>query len=226
MDPTMEWQCADCLKVFLEKGNRGGYMGAGNHARSTGHTIRGLIDLETGEILVKGLDQRAALAAGIFVPPKQAAKEAAKAAQDPSSDDRDANARKKKGGATTDALDPSVTNNYTGQMTADIKGLDIHFPHYISAYAAMGMRVLKDPDTGAPYPWSADGMSKFLVDFLTKTFERMVPVFLGLTHDQTLSAGVQQQIASFIALVEGKSDPAEAAAFAQSLYQQLGMEEA
>jgi|GEM_PF-5243866 len=224
MEPTMEWQCADCLKVFPEKGNRGGYMGALNHQKSSGHTIRGLVDLETGEILIEGLDQRAALAAGIFTPPNKS-KAAAAAAPPAAEDGRDANARKRKGGATTDALDPSVTNNYTGQMTADIKGLDIHFPHYISAYAAMGMRVLKDPDTDAPYPWSADGMSKFIVDFLTKTFERMVPIFLGLTHEETLSAAVRHQIESFIQLVEGKADPVEAAAFAQSLYQQMGGED-
>lgn len=216
----MEWQCAECLKTFPEKGNRGGYMGAMNHGRTTQHAIRGLVNLDTGELLIEGLDQRKALELGIFQHPSKA-----KADKKTETDDTlDANARKKKGGASTDALDPSVTNNYRGEMTGDIKGLDIHFPHYIAAFAAMGMRCLNDPDTGAPYPWSADGMSKFLVDFLTKTFERMTPVFLGLTHDQTLTAAVQQQITSFIALVEGKQDPIEAAAFAQSLYQQLGQE--
>ena len=224
MDSAMEWQCADCLKTFPEKGNRGGYMGAMNHARRTGHTIRGLVDLDTGEILIQGLDQRAAMAAGVLQRPQKAKEEKAPADDPPPDDGRDANARKKKGGSTTDALDPSVTNNYTGQVTADIKGLDIHFPTYISAYAAMGMRVLADPDSGQPYVWSADGMSKFLTDFLTKTFERMVPTFLGLTYEQAQSAAVRQQIASFIQLVEGKQDPTEAATFAQSLYQTIGAE--
>ena len=223
MDDTMEWQCADCLKTFPEKGNRGGYMGALNHQK-TGHAIRGLVDLATGVVLVEGLDQRKALDLGIFQHPSKAKAKATKADAAEADDPRDANARKAKGGATTDALDPSVTNNYRGEMTADIKGLDIHFPHYISAFAAMAMRCLNDPDTGAPYPWSADGMSKLIVDFLTKAFERMVPVFLGLTYEQTLEATVQQHIASFITLVEGKENPVEAAALAQTLYQQMGAE--
>lgn len=209
-----EWQCVDCYETWTEDGSGAGFAKAMGHAANTSragkkHQIRGLLDLDSGEVVVEGLSRPAAERAGYVRPAAEKAKLKKQAAQDDG---------RPQGKVAGDALNPSVTSNYTGEVTGDIKGLDIHFPAYIGAYAAMGMRVFNDPDTGTLYSWNADGMAKFLIDFVTTAFERMVPFMLGIQQHELADRVMAQRVQALIEIVEG-SDGVTAADLARELYE-------
>lgn len=70
------WRCR-CGAEFEETGDRKGWGQAYKHARDTGHSLRdiiGLIDLDTGEVLVKGPDMRNAIGKGYVQPKDKPAK--------------------------------------------------------------------------------------------------------------------------------------------------------
>lgn len=58
------WRC-ECGEEWPESGDWKGASAAGNHARHIGHKIIGLVDRETGELIVKGWSIRNAQLKGI-----------------------------------------------------------------------------------------------------------------------------------------------------------------
>ena len=89
------WICGDCGEVFPESGSGDGMGKALSHTANTSkagnkHKIRGLVDDDTGEVLVPGLNPRTAQAMG-FIQGKagNSRKDRARAAQAASQDDDD-----------------------------------------------------------------------------------------------------------------------------------------
>lgn len=70
---NLVWRC-ECGAEFPETGDRKGFGQLFKHARETGHGMRGvigLIDLDTGELVIKGPDMRRAVAMGLVQPKEE-----------------------------------------------------------------------------------------------------------------------------------------------------------
>jgi hypothetical protein len=207
--------CSQCAEQWEETGTGQGFGKALAHSnrRNAGHKILGLVDLETGDILVEGLSRPQAEQKGYIVRTTPSGSGTAK----PPKDDR----------LTTtpsvgerDGLGASARTTKEPTMTGVVKGLQIEFPYYLATYAAMGMARFLDPETGQPYPFSAEGMAKYLTDFIREGHRRLLPVMLGLSHEELALGAVQQKLQALQAAIEGEQDPAAAALAAQRLYQQ------
>jgi hypothetical protein len=207
----VEWQCATCGETWPEQGDRAAFGRAMAHRANTSragtpHTIRGLVDLDTGEIVVSGLNVNEAEKLG-YVGPKVPRRDRG---EQPPDDERPIETTPLGGGGEgvrrpprTESFQPSAATRFDSQMLARIKGATIEIPAYMIAYAAMGMRVFTDPDTGAPYPWTAEGLAKYLTDMLRMAHERLLWLILGLTWDEYQRAEGQRLVAATIRTVEG-----------------------
>jgi hypothetical protein len=208
------WVCGECDERWEETGTGSGFGKALAHSnrQNAGHTIQGLVDLDTGELLVPGLNRPRAEQGGWIQRP-------AKKDLPPGPDKTERLTSTPAVGDRDPVHGASAKRATTGPpFSGTVKGLQIEFPLYIAAYAAMVMARLTDPDTGEPYPFTAEGMAKCLTDVLRLSFQRLVPVALGLTARQLADAAVRERVAALIATIEAQTDTAEVVALTRRLY--------
>lgn len=210
----LKWVCADCPEEWLEAGDANGYGKALAHTSHTSrqgakHTIRGLVETDDGEVKVAGLNKPAAQRLGLIRPdPTPTGKKAPPKA-------RGAEEKGQIRQGSRDAMEPSaVVTSKGGQVLGTVKGETIEFPVYMTAYWSMGMRVFRDPDTDEPYPATAEGMSKYVVDVMKLTHETLLWKMIGLNADQARSEAGRQQMQAITRTIRGLTS-AEIATMAQ-----------
>lgn len=206
------WACETCGETWEETGDQKGFGRAMAHRtnmrrKGEEHTIIGLIDRESGEILVDGLNIGDAMSRG-YVQRKGKADPTGEPAAPVDEAGTPPPPPKKGGTPRTDPLLPTGSGAKAPGMWATVKGLTIEIPAHVLTYASMGMRTFLDPDTGAAYPWTADGIAKYLTDFLTLGHERLLYMLIGLSWEDYQRAEGQRLVASTIKTIRGLTNEA------------------
>lgn len=189
------WVC-ECGERWEEDGTgrsmglAGGHLAAARRA-GTPHTMRGLVDTDTGELLLRGLNIQGARSAG-YVKGKQAAEgEDAPPAKGgggngggggrPSARPviRDVTeeqaVRALKTEPPRELVRPQQVNNVRGVLET----WTIVVPAPAFALFAMGREVIHRAD-GTPYPMTPDGFQEYLWDAFRTWHEDHMPFLLGL----------------------------------------------
>jgi hypothetical protein len=212
----LRWVCADCPETWLHDETGKGFGQALSHSGLTArtgqkHTIRGLVDTDTGEVLVAGINRRKAVELG-YLPPT--AKQKAQAAAAARGAEEKASIRR----GPADALQASVVNRpKDGTISATVKGAVIEYPAWAPALWSMGMRVFLDPETNDYYPPTAEGMAKYVTDMDRLVHEKLLWIMLGLTREQARTREAQHQMGVILETITGAAPEALVALVRENL---------
>lgn len=206
--------CRHCGQEWPEPGDRSGFGAAYQHAMKKdgwgaahpGEPDPGPKDLAfvtpEGE-LIEGLKaaQRAAEDLGMV----RSANTAAKAARRAGTGDEPLEDRLAKESVhRSDGMRGTPQTTTRGSpLAVDFKGLTLHLPPYLYAYFAMGIKRTVRPDTGEPYPFDAQGIADYVVDFLRYGHEARLPQFLEMSAADVDTAQGRRVLAATIAAIEG-----------------------
>ena len=182
------WVC-ECGEQWEEDGTGTGMGLAGSHlaaVRRTGdrHVMRGLVDLDTGELLVKGLNINGARAQGYVVGKKPPDSE-------PGSKTPPRGARPAVRDVTEEQAVRALTSEAPKELTrpqqvSNVRGVletwTVVVPAPAFALFAMGREVIRRED-GTEYPMTPDGFQQYLWDAFRTWHEDHMPFLLGLPAD-------------------------------------------
>lgn len=188
------WVC-ECGEQFEEDGTGGGMGLAGSHLaaiRRAGdrHAMRGLVDLDTGELLVKGLNMNGARASGYVTgknPPKddgggkpRSPAAAARPAVRPMSEEQ----------AVRSLTQDPPKELTRPQQVSNVRGVLETWTFVVPAPAfalfAMGREIIRRED-GTEYPMTPDGFQQYFWDAFRTWHEDHMPVLLGLPEEVPVS---------------------------------------
>lgn len=206
-----QWVCSDCDETWPATAFGAAFAHTGTTSKQGAkHTIRGLIDVDTGEVVIEGLNKKQAQALGIIPPDKARGG----TSERDEATDKDSPIRR----GPKDAMAPSVVNSAkSGIVAGTIKGATIEFPLYMPSYWSIGMQRLTDPDTGEPYPATAEGMAKYVVDFNRMAHEKMMWKFLGMAAEEARTEQGQARLEAVLRTLRGLTDDQVATLVRQNL---------
>ena len=221
-----EWRCRDCGQGWPEPG-RGEYvLTAGQHMKRQGHQPQGLVDLDTGEVVVAGsINRNAAEKLGIIVKPDRRAKKlreadapahappAASAPDDPSPPPRTK-------GVAAPVTGPGADPAFTGGVRtvaqpvdrlepgaiapppAQVLSFDVQWPSWALAYFDLLRPDIMDDD-GRPYEWGSKAFVRFVLDTYRASCRQLVARVMDQKLAGVDAAQAAKAVAATVATIEG-----------------------
>lgn len=215
-----EWRCADCGQAWPEEG-RGRYvLTAGQHMKRQGHHPLGLIDTETGEVLVAGsINRNAAERLGIIERPDRRRK--AKQTEPPDADtipldsETDPHDAPKSAWRPAQPLagnDPALTGAVKttrqsveslgpGDPKGQVVGFEVQWPLWaLSFFDLLRSEFLDDQDQ--PYTWSTKDFVRFVLDVYRHGCRNLVRQVVARRYATASAAERTKLAAAMISTVE------------------------
>lgn len=229
-----EWRCRDCGQGWVEPG-RGNYvLTAINHMRKAGHHPLGLVDTETGEVVIAdSLDRNTAEKMGIIEKHARSRRATREVDEDPApaTDPADPAPPPRRAGSAppiTPGADASFTggvrtvatkvdNLPAGQVAppaAQVLSFDVQWPSWALAYFDLLRTEILD-DAGEPYAWGSKPFVRFVLDVYRHGCRDMIRTVQERKLSGIDTARAAQAVAATIATIEGIDVPALLAIQAQ-----------
>lgn len=181
---ALEWVC-ECGERWEEAGDGKALSGKVlTHLRlmkkaGTPHRVVGLVDSETGKVLVEGANAKGAVKAGLITyRPDPAVEEELSA-------------------LSTGPRPRTLPTNIQGI----VQGVRLAIPPAAWGYFALGIPILRRDD-GSRYDWSPQGLSDYMWDVFRTWHEENMAVLLRLTPQQMRQPEVQERVRRIIAAIE------------------------
>lgn len=216
-----EWRCQDCGQGWLEEG-RGKYvLVALQHMKRQVHHPAGLVDTDTGEILVPGaINRNLAVKAGIIDPPTPRGKRAdsAEGAPPTAASPEDPAPPPRRAGVTAPITgnDPAMTGGVrvtaqrvdslapgqVGPVPAQVLALEVQWPSWALAFFDLLRGEYLD-DQDQPYDWSSKSFVRFVLDTYRHACRQLLETVMERRLAGVAATDRARAVAAALATVEG-----------------------
>lgn len=217
-----EWRCADCGMAWPEDGHARYFLAAGQHMKRQGHTPLGLVDTETGEVLVPTLNRMAAERLGIIATPDRRRKWRRETPAQPIETGPDGPAAPprhdppRSAPATPIGADPLMSGTVkttahvveslpprgqVGGTQATILTGQVQWPTWTLAFFDILREDYVDAE-GQPYAWSSRDFIRFVLDIYRYTCRHLVRQKMRRRMQMVNALEREQAIAAALATLE------------------------
>lgn len=216
---TYEWRCQDCGQGWPEEG-RGKYvLVALQHMKRKEHVPLGLVDTDTGEIVVAGaINRNLAVKAGAIDPPAPRGKRADAEAEPPAANPDDPAPPPRRAGVTAPLAgnDPAMTGGVrvtaqrvdrlapgqVGPMPAQVLALEVQWPSWALAFFDLLRGEYRD-DQDQPYDWSSKSFVRFVLDTYRHACRQLLERVMEERLAGVAAADRARAVAAALATIEG-----------------------